>query len=43
MKAQIISIVIILVTALVAAGLGLFIYKEEKKIKNNFKWPWSKK
>lgn len=38
MKAQIISVAIILITAFIFAGLGLFIYKEEKRFKNYFKW-----
>jgi len=38
MKAQIISLAIILITAFIFAGLGLLIYKEEKKIEHYFRW-----
>jgi|GEM_PF-2220131 len=44
MKAQIISIVIILIVALIIAALGLSIHKEEKRLKSYFKFPikWPK-
>jgi len=43
MKAQIISIVIILVVAIIFSIIGLFIHKEENKVKRYFKWPKIKK
>lgn len=43
MKAQIISIVIILVVAIIIALLGLFIHNEEARLKSYFKWPRFKK
>jgi hypothetical protein len=43
MKAQIISIVIILLIAIIFSTLGLFIHKEENKVKSYFKWPKIKK
>ena len=44
MKAQIISIIIILIAALIIAILGLLIHKEEKRLESYFKFPikWPK-
>lgn len=43
MKAQIISIIIILIIAIIFSIIGLFAHEEEKKIKSYFKWPKIKK
>ncbi len=43
MRAQIISIGLILFVALVIAGLGLAIKSEKAKIKKNLSWPKFKK